>query len=290
MFGQVTLSIALLAALILTLAFSWRWFEANRAKLIEGIATAWQHAITAPALQKTQGRYPRAWAFVAARFARGQYLGLHLTMGFLISLVGLLVFASVTEDVIHHDPLTQFDARLFAWTQAHATPTGHLIFSAISFLGSLQVMSTLALGVGLFLIVRRRWLAFAGWGAALAGGGLLDGILKVLIQRPRPPTAAALLQHSWSFPSGHAMGSLIGYGMFAYLLVTLWVHARRAQIAIVASAVLLIVAIGVSRLYLGVHYFSDVAGGYAAGLLWLSACASGLEVALQWKEIAPLRP
>lgn len=288
MLGQATLSIALLAALIVTLALCWRWFEANRAELVDRIAAGWRHAVTGPLLERAKARFPRAWAFVAARFARGEYLGLHLTVGFLVSLVGLSVFASVTEDVVHHDPLTQFDARLFAWTQAHATPTGHLIFAAISFLGSLQVMSTLALGVGLLLVVRRRWLAFAGWGAALAGGGLLDGILKVLIQRPRPPTAAALLQHSWSFPSGHAMGSLIGYGMFAYLLVTLWVHARRAQIAIVASAVLLIVAIGVSRLYLGVHYFSDVAGGYAAGLLWLSACASGLEVALQWKA-APLR-
>jgi undecaprenyl-diphosphatase len=75
------------------------------------------------------------------------------------------------------------------------------------------------------------------------------------------------------------MGSLIGYGMLAYVLAVLWIHRRRARLAVMLGAILLIVAIGLSRLYLGVHYFSDVVGGYAAGLLWLSACISGLEVA-----------
>jgi undecaprenyl-diphosphatase len=83
------------------------------------------------------------------------------------------------------------------------------------------------------------------------------------------------------------MGSLIGYGMLAYVLVVLWIHPRRTQISVVLGAALLIGAIGLSRLYLGVHYFSDVVGGYAAGLLWLSACISGLEVARRWRAGAP---
>jgi len=113
-------------------------------------------------------------------------------------------------------------------------------------------------------------------------------MLKLVIRRPRPPGAAALLQHfSWSFPSGHAMASLIGYGMLAYVLTLLWIHRRSAQIAVVLGAALLIIAIGFSRLYLGVHYFSDVVGGYAAGVLWLSACISGLEVARGWRAGLP---
>jgi undecaprenyl-diphosphatase len=82
------------------------------------------------------------------------------------------------------------------------------------------------------------------------------------------------------------MASLIGYGMLAYVLVLLWVHRRGAQIALVLVAALVILAIGVSRLYLGVHYFSDVVGGYAAGVLWLSACISGVEVARRWRAEA----
>ena len=130
---------------------------------------------------------------------------------------------------------------------------------------------------------RRQWILLAGWLAAFAGGGLLDAALKLAIRRPRPPYAAAFLHHyTWSFPSGHAMVSLIAYGMLAYLVVVLWTNRRSTRISIVLGAGLLIVAIGFSRLYLGVHYFSDVVGGYAAGVLWLSACVSGLEVARRW--------
>jgi len=142
--------------------------------------------------------------------------------------------------------------------------------------------------VALLLAARREWIVLAGWLAAFAGGGLLDVVLKLVIRRPRPPGAAAFLQHfSWSFPSGHAMASLIGYGMLAYVLTLLWIHRRSAQIAVVLGAALLIIVIGFSRLYLGVHYFSDVVGGYAAGVLWLSACISGLEVARRWRAGPP---
>jgi len=69
-------------------------------------------------------RATRAPDFVATRFARGQYLGLHLTIGLAISLAGLWLFGAITEDVIHHDPLTQFDVMLLEWVHTRATPTG----------------------------------------------------------------------------------------------------------------------------------------------------------------------
>ncbi len=282
--GQASLAGVLLVALVVALAFGWRWFATNRARLVERTQLVWQRVLTTPGLQQLQVRYPRAWTFVAARFARGEYLGVHLTIGFVISLAGLWLFGGITEDVIHHDPLTQFDMALLDWLHRHATPTGYAIFHAITLLGSPVTLTVLALGVGLLLAIRRQWILLGGWLTAFVGGGLLDEVLKLVIRRPRPPYAAAFLQHySWSFPSGHAMGSLIGYGMLAYVLGVLWIHRRSAQISVVLGAALLIVAIGFSRLYLGVHYFSDVVGGYAAGLLWLSACISGLEVARRWR-------
>ena len=235
-------------------------------------------------LQRIRTRYPRLWAFIAARFARGEYLGLHLTIGLAISMLALLLFGHLTEDVITHDPITRFDTALLEWLHRHASPAGTTLFIAISRLGSLFMMTVLALAGALFLAVGRRWMALAGWIAAFAGGSLLDYWLKLLIQRPRPPYASALLHNpTWSFPSGHAMGALIGYGMLAYVLVLIAQGKRRTQVLIVAGAAVVIAGIGVSRLYLGVHYFSDVVGGYAAGLLWLSTCISGVEVARRWR-------
>ena len=127
----------------------------------------------------------RAWTFVAARFARGEYLGLHLTIGFAISLAGLWLFGGITEDVIHHDPLTQFDVTLLEWLHARATPTGYAIAKGLSFLGSPWVLTVGALAVGLLLAARRQWIVLGGWVAALAGGGILEAVLKSVIRRPR---------------------------------------------------------------------------------------------------------
>lgn len=218
--------------------------------------------------------------FLAARFARGQQLGLHLTIGLAISALGLWLFVEVTEAVIEHDRLTQFDLTLLEWLHARATPAGYDIFNAISLLGSGVALTAVGLVVAVVLGVQRQWFVLTGWVAAFAGGGLLNWMLKQLIQRPRPPYATAFIfDATWSFPSGHAMSSLIGYGMLAYVLVSLWMQRRSVRVSIVSVAALLILAIGFSRLYLGVHYFSDVVGGYAAGVLWLSVCVSGVEIA-----------
>ena len=102
------------------------------------------------------------------------------------------------------------------------------------------------------------------------GGGLLDTIVKEVVGRDRPslvdPVATA---HGKSFPSGHAMSSVIAYG--ALLLVFLPVIARRYRPAVFSGAVVLVLAIGFSRLALGVHYITDVVGGYVLGLAWLAA-------------------
>jgi len=168
---------------------------------------------------------------------------------------------------------------LLDWFHGHVTPLGLRIFAAISWLGEPLMMATLGVLVALALALRRHWLFLAGWTAALAGVGVLDAALKYFIQRPRPIYASDFLpDYSYSFPSGHAMGSLVGYGMLAYLLLVFWRTSRPVQGTIVFAAVLLIVAIGLSRVCLGVHYFSDVIGGYSGGVFWLSACVTTLEI------------
>jgi membrane-associated phospholipid phosphatase len=190
----------------------------------------------------------------------------------------LWLFGSIAEDIIHHDPLVQFDLTIANVIYRHATPMGVAVARGVSLLGSPGFIAAWGLVVVGLLLVRRRDLLLGGWVAALAGGGLLDFALKRVFHRTRPTWDVPLLTAlGWSFPSGHAMGSLVAYGMLAYLLVR-QTHRRRQQLGIIACATLLIVLIGLSRMCLGIHYFSDVIGGYAAGVVWLAACISGLEV------------
>jgi membrane-associated phospholipid phosphatase len=138
----------------------------------------------------------------------------------------------------------------------------------------------LGIALAVYFISRQAWVFFASWIAALIGAGVLDQFLKGAIQRPRPAYAVAVLQgHSFSFPSGHALASLVAYGMTAYFVVVLWVKETSSRTTVVYLATILVFAIGVSRLYLGVHYFTDVIAGYAAGAVWLSACITGAEIA-----------
>src|SRR5206468_5044054 len=141
------LAAVLLVALVVALALVWQWFNANRDFLTDRVYRYWG---------LFRERYPGTARFIAARFIRGEYLGLHLTIGFLLSLAALWLFAGVTEDVVHHDPLTKFDLALATWIRAHATPLGDRIFTVVSLFGSPAAMSAVGATGALLIVVRRK--------------------------------------------------------------------------------------------------------------------------------------
>lgn len=294
--GQASLALVLLAALVVVLALASRRYRGSAASVWEHAQSIWTRCRDTSLGKSVQRRFPRAGRFVAARVTPGEYLGLHLTVGLLVSLASLWLFGAITEDVLHHDPLTTFDTTLLALIRAHATPPGDRIAVIISYIGSPVAMAFLAAFGAIYLGVRRQWLSLGGWLAAFVGAMLLTEALKRIIHRPRPDGAISFLHGaSYSFPSGHALGSLVGYGMLAYLLLSEpRTKSSTRSVFILLATVTLVLAIAASRLYLGVHYFSDVVGGLAAASLWLSACVSGIGVvrALQTKtrpEITPGR-
>jgi undecaprenyl-diphosphatase len=140
-------------------------------------------------------------------------------------------------------------------------------------------MSLIAvIGTATLFLKGNRLLAWA-WAAAAAGGAILDYLLKTTIHRSRPEYAASFLHgSSYSFPSGHAMGSVIGYGFLAYAVVITSQRRGWQRGIVIGVAAVLALLIGLSRVYLGVHYPSDVAGGWAAGLVWLAVCVTGYRV------------
>ena len=101
----------------------------------------------------------------------------------------------------------------------------------------------------------------------------MESILKIWIRRPRPELPDPLLHPlTFSLPSGHAMNSTIAYGMLTFILLTIWKPSRALTTAIIMMAALLIAGIGFSRVYLGVHYISDVVAGFAVGVFWVGLC------------------
>ena len=221
----------------------------------------------------------RVWVFLARRLSREEYLGLHLTVGLLLSLCLLGGFVAIARSVEGHRQLTRFDETLGLrlQKQREASPLTRAVLVGVTELGSVPAMAGLALFVALILLVRRQRLLAIVWLIAPAGGGLLDMALKRFFERDRPPFHDPAIQTTTlSFPSGHSMGSVVGYGLLAYLLV-LVLPSRWARLAVVLGLGLLVLAIGFSRVYLGAHYVSDVLGGFAVGGFWLAACISGLE-------------
>jgi len=129
-------------------------------------------------------------------------------------------------------------------------------------------------------MVRPPWIA----AIALAGSQLLVVTIKLLVARPRPETIFAVLTAGgYSFPSGHATSSLAAFGILAWLTTTLTGH-RPTQVIAWTAAGLLAAGIGLSRIYLGVHYLSDVLAAWTLGAGWLAAIITTLTTATHLRQ------
>jgi Membrane-associated phospholipid phosphatase len=184
---------------------------------------------------------------------------------FLCLLVPLWVFVELADEV-HELEAFYFDDALLWRAHAMAGPALDRFFVFISAIGYQWgvVPVDIALTAGLLIVRRWREATFAG--VSFAGSALLNMATKQFFQRDRPTLWESIApEHTFSFPSGHAMGS----ATLAMVVVLLcWPTRWRWLAAILAIAFTLLV--GVSRIYLGVHYPSDILGGWAAGIAWVS--------------------
>jgi membrane protein DedA with SNARE-associated domain/membrane-associated phospholipid phosphatase len=271
--GGATLVLAALVALAVGFYVAYRWAVRNRARLV-----GWGEALlTYPPVARLRRRYDAQLRWLLRRLTPGQYLGLHLTVGLLAAGGSLWLFGGLVEDLLTGDPIVRFDRVVDDYLHSHATPHLTAFFLVVTAFGSLEAMVLLGVVVAVLLAWRRLWTLLWTWIAAVAGSALIDWLLKDIFQRPRPHFAHPLVvETSYSFPSGHAMESFVAYGMLAYLFV-IALRSWEARVAVICGAALLVVLIGFSRMYLGVHYFSDVIAGYAAGGVWLSALITGAE-------------
>jgi len=187
-------------------------------------------------------------------------------------------FLDLAELVRDKNPAVQdFDALVHAWAISRRSAASTSFFSVMTTIGSPPALAALGVCAGILLLLthRYRWLLYL---AVTAGGGaLLDLELKRFFARARPDVAEMLRQaHGYSFPSGHAMGSTVMLGALSYLAfrtLSRW----RWKSAAFALAWTLIAAISTSRVYLGVHWLSDVVAGITAGAMWVGVTTVAYE-------------
>jgi undecaprenyl-diphosphatase len=192
----------------------------------------------------------------------------------IILLAGCAVLMCLVRE---HVLLARFDLDLALALHHRTTQEGAVLAQWVSLAGSPISRALMGLLVTVGLLLRRERVIAVGWIVALGGGGIFDVLLKQLFNRPRPPLTIMYTSATGpSFPSGHAMGAIIAYGMLAYI-IKIHSRARALNTSTIIITVVLVTAIGFSRLYLGVHYLSDVLGGYTVGAIWLMTCITGTE-------------
>jgi len=200
-----------------------------------------------------------------------------LIWGLSLSVLLLAIFAKLSEDLLYHE-LGTFDRVVGELIRGFATPSLTRGAIIITNLGSAYIEIGLMFIVGAFLLFRLKhtWETVL-LAISLSGAWLLNTILKELFHRARPDIVHLVKAGGYSFPSGHAMVAAAFYGVIGYLLSLNLRNRSKPSWYIVVLTFALIIAIGISRIYLGVHFASDVIAGYAAGGVWAIACIIGLK-------------
>src|SRR5687767_5001779 len=203
-------------------------------------------------------------------------LGIYLIGGATIAIACTALFVELASHV-RSGATQRFDETVMQWMGAHRIDWLERSLLEITALGTGLVVMMIVVISALFLIAtQHRFSAFLLL-VASGGGIVLNAILKSSFDRPRPQLFEWLTEpSSSSFPSGHAMSSAIVYFTVAYLIARLEKRRWMRAVTIIAS-LLLVLLISVSRLYLGVHYPSDVLAGMVIGLAWAGFCLAGLE-------------
>ena len=196
----------------------------------------------------------------------------HLAVAGLMFLLPLLLFASLARDVVAAGALP-YDRSVMVWLHVRESPVLTTTMSALTELGGLVAVPIIAVAwAGLFWWRGRRRDA-ALLAAAVIGSTLLNTVLKAVFQRDRPDFWEHLVvEDSYSFPSGHAMASM---SLAAALVVIAW--SSRWRWPAIAGGAVYVLVVGVSRIYLGVHFPSDILAGWCVAVLWVTVVAVVLD-------------
>jgi len=206
-----------------------------------------------------------------------------ILLSLVIFIVGLKVFIELADELAENQ-LENFDRDVSAWIQSYRSDAFTPVLRIITELGDRYAYATLIIALGLFF-----WFRYKHWRSTLQIVGVLflsttsNIIVKQIVNRARPGNEHLVFVDTLSFPSGHSMSAMAFYGTLIYLCLNARLNIiMRLIITILLGTI--IVAVGISRIYLGVHYPSDVLAGYAGGLIWVTLSAILLNTIDLWQN------
>jgi undecaprenyl-diphosphatase len=182
-------------------------------------------------------------------------------------LIAVLVILGFVAEAIRQQEVFLLDTTATPFLHGIQSPFMDGLMNTLTTIGSSFVLVPLFVVAVILLTRRRRFGAATFLGVATVGGVIIEYTMKLVFARPRPQLAWAHVQPDYSFPSGHTMNSAVFYVALALIIWSIF--GRRIGVASMTVAVILTIGVGISRIYLGYHYLSDVVGGFAAGLAWL---------------------
>ncbi|MGP9689459.1 phosphatase PAP2 family protein [Psychrobacter sp. AOP22-C1-C5] len=268
--------------LILTMALLWliqhlliRYGKRLLALLSRGELWLRRHIARLSLMVRIQHKYPALFGFITERFARGHFSGLILTVLTLLNIYVLALFAGLVEDVVEADSIVTTD--LFVSQHMSVLQDSSIVpaFIFITSLGSTPVTCLIILLMAILCAVVRQPYILIGLLISIIGSTTFTFLSKMVFQRARP-IDILLMEHTYSFPSGHATISIALYGFLAYMAIRFSQSFIR-QVRTLSLAILLCLLIGLSRIVLNEHYLSDIMGGFLVGTLWLTIAISLME-------------
>lgn len=290
--GRFSLLILVLAGLLIINHLFWRYVFPLLQKMTLRL---WLHAknqatklVVSPFSRWFADHQPSLHTFVVNRFSLRKSTGLALSSGFVVSLLFAVLFFGMMRALVRQTPLVRGDLMVYELVLELHHPLSDLFFLFITQLGSLPVVAIIAGYALIWLILNNRDFTTLILLLGLPAGQLLVSAVKFFFDRDRPlPYLPGLEDLSASFPSGHTFSAVVVYGLLAYFLLgTVRVWHTRFVLIFWTSFLALVIAF--SRIYLGLHWLSDVLAGLALGACWLSVLITLCEIRFRFGEF-PLR-
>lgn len=220
--------------------------------------------------------FPRLYSFLSTIISPAR---LPLGFGLIVAAVFWFAFFAVVQDYLAGDPLVRADIRVMSFVRTLREPTVNLVMLFLTYLGNWQVITAGSIVFAVLMYLSRQWWWLSAFAASILGEQVLSQVTKLAFHRERPSLDNALLPAAGaSFPSGHALVAFAFYGFIACYVVS---QTRNwwAKTVIFMSIIPLILGIGFSRIYLGVHWPSDVMASFALGPAWVATVLTVFSIA-----------